>query len=203
MAGVMSGVMKAPLTSIFLIAELSNGYGLFIPLMLVSSVSFVMGYYLDPDSIYTKKLAKSGELLTHNKDKSVMVFLDLSKLMETDFHPINERSTLSDLVKLISNVKRNIFPVVNDSGTLLGVVQLDDIRSDMFTTSKYDSSIFDYMIPPPDTILLNEQINSVLDRFESSKAWMLPVVDKDMRYVGFISKSKILAAYRAQLVRIS
>ena len=203
MAGVMSGVMKAPLTSIFLIAELSNGYGLFIPLMLVSSVSFVMGYYLDPDSIYTKKLAKSGELLTHNKDKSVMVFLDLSKLMETDFHPINDRSTLSDLVKLISNVKRNIFPVVNDSGTLLGVVQLDDIRSDMFTTSKYDSSIFDYMIPPPDTILLNEQINSVLDRFESSKAWMLPVVDKDMRYVGFISKSKILAAYRAQLVRIS
>lgn len=203
MAGVMSGVMKAPLTSIFLIAEISNGYGLFVPLMLVSSVSFVIGYYLEPHSIYTKKLAQSGELLTHNKDKSVMVFLDLKKLMETDFHPITETTTLSELVKMVSNIKRNIFPVIDEDGVLLGVVQLDDIRADMFNTAKYDNSILDYMIPPPDVILPNEQIDSVLDIFEESKAWMLPVVDKNMKYKGFISKSRILAAYREQLVIIS
>ena len=203
MAGVMSGVMNAPLTSIFLIAELSNGYGIFVPLMLASSISFAIGYYFDPYSIYTKKLHQQGELLTHNKDRSVMVFLNLQKLMETDFYPIGERTTLGDLVKLISSVRRNIFPVVSEDGTLKGVVQLDDLRADMFNTAKYDVSVIHYMIPPPDTILPNEQVQAVLDRFEESKAWMLPVVDKNGKYLGFISKSRILAAYREQLVAIS
>lgn len=203
MAGVMAGVMNAPLTSIFLIAELSNGYGLFVPLMLASSIAFAVGYYFDPHSVYTKKLAQSGELLTHNKDKSVLVFLDLSKLMERDFHPIRLDSTLGDLVDLISNIRRNIFPVVNDEGQLLGVVQLDDLRADMFIPEKYGTTIDRYMIPPPDTIMQNEQVNSVLTRFEKSKAWMLPVVDKHGVYLGFISKSRILAAYRDQLIAIS
>ncbi len=203
MAGVMSGVMNAPLTSIFLIAELSNGYGIFVPLMLASSISFAIGYYFDPYSIYTKKLHQQGELLTHNKDRSVMVFLNLQKLMETDFYPITEKTTLGDVVKLISSVRRNIFPVVAEDGTLKGVVQLDDLRADMFNTSKYGIPVIHYMIPPPDTILPNEQILAVLDRFEESKAWMLPVVDKNGKYLGFISKSRILAAYREQLVAIS
>ncbi|MBE5032367.1 chloride channel protein [Gallalistipes aquisgranensis] len=203
MAGVMSGVMNAPLTSIFLIAELSNGYGIFVPLMLASSISFAIGYYFDPYSIYTKKLHQQGELLTHNKDRSVMVFLNLQKLMETDFYPIGERTTLGDLVKLISSVRRNIFPVVSDDGTLKGVVQLDDLRADMFNSDKYGLPVTHYMIPPPDTILPNEQVLAVLDRFEESKAWMLPVVDKNGKYLGFISKSRILAAYREQLVAIS
>lgn len=203
MAGVMSGVMKAPLTSIFLIAELSNGYALFVPLMLVSSTSFLIGYYLEPYSIYTKKLAQSGELLTHNKDKSVMVFLNLEQLMETDFQEINQDTTLGDLVKLIANYRRNIFPVVDTHRVLLGVVQLDDLRSDMFDQQKYNNKVTDYMIPPPDTILPNEQVVSVLNRFEQSKAWMLPVVDKNKQYCGFISKSRILAAYRQQLIEIS
>ena len=203
MAGVMAGVMKAPLTSIFLIAELSNGYGLFIPLMIVTSVSFVIGYYFDPYSIYTKKLEQSGELLTHNKDHSVMVFLNLRELMETDFYELDQDATLGDVVSLISKVKRNIFPVVRDDGALMGIVQLDDLRSDMFDTGKYKTPIETYMIPPPDTILPHEQIQSVLDKFEGSKAWMLPVVDKNMKYQGFISKSRILAAYRQQLVEIS
>lgn len=203
MAGVMAGVMNAPLTSIFLIAELSNGYGLFVPLMLVASTAFAIGYYFDPYSIYTKKLHQSGELLTHNKDRSVMVFLDLKKLMESDFHPIKATTTLGDLVKLISKVRRNIFPVVSSDDILLGVVQLDDLRADMFDSEKYEALIENYMIPPPDTILINEQIQSVLRRFEESKAWMLPVVDKQGHYLGFISKSRILAAYREQLLEIS
>ena len=203
MAGVMSGVMKAPLTSIFLIAELTNGYSLFVPLMLVSAVSFGISYYFEPYSIYTKKLYQKGELLTHNKDRSVLVFLDLKKLMETDFHPISIDTTLGDVVHLISTVRRNIFPVVDSEGVLLGVVQLDDLRADMFDADKYDMTIDNYMIPPPDVVLSNEQIGSVLNAFEQSKAWMLPVIDSNRHYLGFISKSRILAAYRDQLVAIS
>lgn len=203
MAGVMSGVMKAPLTSIFLIAELSNGYGLFVPLMLVSSISFAIDYYLDPDSIYTKQLRQRGELLTHNKDQSVLVFLDLGKLMETDFLPLNPSATLGDLVKIISTARRNIFPVLDAEGRLIGVVQLDDLREVMFNRDKYGTPITEYMIPPPDKILPNQQIQSVLNCFEEAKTWMLPVVDKNNRYLGFISKSRILAAYRQQLVEIS
>lgn len=203
MAGVMAGVMKAPLTSIFLIAELSNGYGLFIPLMIVTCFSFLIGYYLEPASIYTKKLEESGELLTHNKDKSVMVFLNLEELMETDFYKLDENAKLGDVVSLISKVRRNIFPVVSEEGVLMGVVQLDDLRADMFDHAKYDTPIDNYMIPPPDTIMPHEQIQSVLDRFEQSKAWMLPVVDKEGIYKGFISKSRILATYRERLVELS
>lgn len=203
MAGVMAGVMKAPLTSIFLIAELSNGYGLFIPLMIVTAVSFVLSYYFDPYSIYTKKLEQRGELLTHNKDKSVLVFLNLRELMETDFYELDENATLGDVVKLISTVRRNIFPVVSPEGVLMGLVQLDDLRADMFDQGKYPTPVDRYMIPPMDTILPHEQVQSVLDKFEATKAWMLPVVDRDNRYLGFISKSRILAAYRQQLIELS
>ena len=132
-----------------------------------------------------------------------MVFLNLKSLMETDFYPITMDTTLGDVVGLISKVRRNIFPVVSQDGTLLGVVQLDDLRSDMFAPEKYGYKIDNYMIPPPDIIYINEQISSVLDAFEQSKAWMLPVVDKDNKYLGFISKSRILAAYREQLVALS
>ncbi len=203
MAGVMAGVMKAPLTSIFLIAELSNGYGLFIPLMITTAISFVIDYYLDPDSIYTKQLRQKGELLSHDKDASVMVFLELKALMETDFLKIDRSYTLGDLVKIVASARRNIFPVVDETDILLGVVQLDDLRRDMFTPEKYDTPITHYMIPPPDRILSNEQVAEVLERFDEVGTWMLPVVDKQGHYLGFISKSRILAAYREQLVAIS
>ena len=132
MAGVMTGVMKAPLTSVFLIAELSNGYGLFVPLMLVASLSFAISYYLEPDSIYTKKLRAKGELVTHNKDRAVMVFLDLDKLIETNFSPVSKEATLGDLVHVISSSKRNVFPVIKEGGEFAGIILLDDIRTDMF-----------------------------------------------------------------------
>ncbi len=203
MAGVMSGVMKAPLTAIFLIAELSNGYGLFIPLMIVSCIAFAVGRWLDPDSIYTKQLRQKGELLTHDKDQSVLVFLKLDELMETDFTQIKQNNTLGDIVALISSSRRNIFPVVDDEEHLLGVVQLDDLREDMFKPSKRKNSITNYMIQPPDKILEREMIQEVLPRFEQNHTWMLPVVDKENHYRGFISKSRILNAYREQLVNIT
>ena len=202
MAGVMSGVMNAPLTSIFLIAELSNGYGLFIPLMITACISFAVNYWLDPDSIYTKQLRQKGELLTHDKDQSVFVFLKLDELMETDFLRIKENITLGDIVHIISTARRNIFPVIDNFGRLLGVVQLDDLREDMFKPEKYGRPISDYMIQPPDKILEHESIMSVMEKFEDKHTWMLPVVDKKNRYLGFISKSRILNAYREQLVKI-
>ena len=203
MAGVMSGVMKAPLTAIFLIAELSNGYGLFIPLMIVSCIAFAVGRWLDQDSIYTKQLRQRGELLTHDKDQSVLVFLKLKELMECDFTTIKQENTLGDIVQLISTSRRNIFPVVDDDDHLLGIVQLDDLREDMFKPSKHGNPITNYMIQPPDKILEREMIQEVLPRFEQNHTWMLPVVDKNNRYVGFISKSRILNAYREQLVNIT
>ena len=203
MAGVMAGVMKAPLTSIFLIAELSNGYGLFIPLMIVAAISFAVDYGLDRDSIYTKQLRMRGELLTHDKDQSAFVFMRLDELMETDFVRIKEHFTLGDVVQIISKARRNIFPVIDNFGRLLGVVQLDDLREDMFNRDKWGRSITYYMIQPPYKILQHEMIQSVLPRFEESHTWMLPVVDKENRYLGFISKSRVLNAYREALMKIS
>ena len=203
MAGVMSGVMKAPLTAIFLIAELSNGYGLFIPLMIVAAISFAVDYTLDRDSIYTKQLRMRGELLTHDKDQSAFVFMRLDDLMETDFIRIKENMTLGDIVHIISSARRNIFPVIDNFGRLLGVVQLDDLREDMFKQEKWGRSITYYMIQPPYKILEHEQVQSVLPRFEENHTWMLPVVDKNNKYLGFISKSRILNAYREALVKIS
>lgn len=203
MAGVMSGVMNAPLTSIFLIAELSNGYKLFIPLMIVACISFAVDYYFDPDSIYTKSLRKRGELLTHDKDQSVFVFLKLEQLMEKDFTPISGNDTLGDIVKIISSAHRNIFPVLDSEEHLLGVVQLDDLREDMFQREKWGTPISTYMIEPPDKVLIRQQIQDILPRFEYHNTWMLPVVDRDNHWMGFISKSRILNAYRQQLVNIS
>ena len=203
MAGVMAGVMKAPLTSIFLIAELSNGYGLFIPLMIVACISFAVGYRLDKDSIYTKQLRMRGELLTHDKDQSAFVFMRLDELMETDFVRLKENFTLGDVVNIISSARRNIFPVIDNFGHLLGVVQLDDLREDMFKRERWGRSITHYMVQPPYRILEHELVQSVLPHFEKNHTWMLPVVDKNNRYLGFISKSRILNAYREALVKIS
>ncbi|MFI3289200.1 MAG: chloride channel protein [Rikenellaceae bacterium] len=203
MSGVMSGVMNAPLTSIFLIAELSSGYGLFIPLMIVASIAFAIDYYLEPESIYTKPLSKSGELVTHNKDQSALVFLNVDDLMETDFVRLKEFNTLGDLVHIISSAHRNIFPVIDNFGKLLGVVQLDDLREDMFKPHKYNNSIRHYTSQPRDKIVKGESIHSVLRKFENKHTWMLPVVTTENRYLGFISKSQILNAYREQLIKIS
>ncbi len=203
MSGVMSGVMNAPLTSIFLIAELSGGYGLFIPLMIVSSIAFAVNHYFEPESIYTKPLSKSGELVTHNKDKSALVFLNLKELMETDFTKLRETDTLRDLVCVISSARRNVFPVVDDASRLLGVVTLDDIREDMFKSERYENLIRSYTTQPRERIIAGESIDSVLSKFDKRDLWMLPIVDEEGHYLGFISKSKILNAYRQQLIKMA
>ncbi len=204
MSGVMSGVMNAPLTSIFLIAELTGGYSLFVPLMLVATVSYLICYYLEPYSIYTKKLAAKGELMTHNKDNTVLLFLNLRKLIETDLAKVHRDMTLGQLVNVVSVSRRNIFPVVDFDGKLEGIVTLDDIRKDMFSAALYkENHVSDYMNPVPDAIVVNESMNSVLDKFEATRTWNLPVVDEKGKYLGFVSKSKIFSAYRDQLMEIS
>ena len=204
MAGVMSGVMNAPLTSIFLIAELSSGYGLFIPLMITACIAFAIDYYLDPDSIYTKQLRQNGELITHNKDESVFVFLRLDDLIQDDGVYIHPSQTLGDIVQIMSRERHDdYFPVLDNEKHLLGIVRLNDVREDLFNPQKYGNPITRYMLLSPDTILQHEQIQSVLRRFDENHVWVLPVVDKEKHYLGYISKSRIMTAYREQLVKIS
>ena len=203
MAGVMSGVMHAPLTSIFLIAEITNGYNLLIPLMLVSTVSHVTMSYFEPDSIYTKPLSAKGELLTHQRDKAVLTLMHLDKVIETDFSIVEGDWNLGQLAGSIAKSSRNLFPVVNSKGELTGVVLLNDIRSIMFNTELYTTTLVrDLMTIPPALVRTDETMESVMDKFERTGAWNLPVVS-GRQYVGFVSKSKIFSVYRKVLTHVS
>jgi len=203
MAGMMAGVMHAPLTAIFLIAELTGGYTLFIPLMITSTIAYITIMYFEPHSIYTKRLAARGELITHHKDKAVLTLLRLGNVVEKDFSIVHPTDTLGKLVKTISQSRRNIFPVVDDD-ELIGIVLLDDVRELMFDTDKYESTLVkELMTTPPEFIMIDEPMEKVMDKFESTGAWNLPVIDGEKNYVGFVSKSKIFSAYRNVLVQFS
>jgi len=203
MAGTMAGVMHAPFMAIFLIAEITGGYALFVPLMITSTIAYLTIMYFEPHSIYTKRLAMRGELITHHKDKAVLTLLNVSKVIETDFLPIEPTETLGSLVKKVSQSRRNVFPVVTTDGKFVGIVMLDDIRPIMFDASRYDTTtVQEIMNLPPEIITINESMESVMNKFEYSKAWNLPVVDGD-RYVGFVSKSKIFSVYRNLLIEFS
>jgi len=203
MAAFMSGVMHAPMTSIFLIAEITGGYGLFIPLIIASTSSYLTIMYFEPHSIYTKRLAKRGELLTHNKDRAALTLMNLGQEVERDLITVDPDDSLRDLVHAISQSKRNIFPVVNKENELIGIVLLDDIRDIMFNPEVYDKTfVFELMSTPPDIINLNDSMELVMEKFEQTGAWNLPVV-KNGKYEGFLSKSKIYAAYRKILVYFS
>lgn len=203
MAGTMAGVMHAPFMAIFLIAEITGGYALFVPLMITSTIAFLTIMYFEPHSIYTKRLALRGELITHHKDKAVLTLLNVNKVIETDFMTVEPTETLGALVKKVSQSRRNIFPVVTPELKLVGVVSLDDIRPIMFDASQYDTlTIQEIMTLPPEIISANESMESVMNKFESSKAWNLPVVDGD-KYLGFVSKSKIFSVYRNLLIEFS
>ncbi|MDR3180426.1 MAG: chloride channel protein [Prevotellaceae bacterium] len=204
MAGMMSGVMHAPLTAIFLIAEITGGYDLLMPLMLASAASFITIRGFERHSIYTKRLALRGELITHNKDKAVLTMLQVDKLVETDFSIVSPENTLGQLVKILSRSSRNLFPVVDDSAALVGVVLLDDVRGIMFDTGSYETiRVRDVMKLPPALVSTGESMQSVLDKFEISGVWNLPVVDENGRYAGFVSKSKIFSSYRNMLQQFS
>jgi chloride channel protein, CIC family len=203
MAGLMAGVMHAPLTAIFLIAEITGGYELFIPLIITATISYLTIMYFEPHSIYTKRLAARGELITHHKDKAVLTLLKMGPVIETDLKTVHPEATLGEMVKIVSASKRNIFPVVDEDNILLGIVLLDNIRDIIFKPAQYDIvKVRDIMVIPPDTVNSNENMESVMRKFEDSEAWNLPVVDNS-KYVGFISKSKIFSAYRKILLQFS
>jgi len=203
MAALMSGVMHAPLTGIFLIAEVTHGYGLFIPLMVTSTISYLTIIYFEPHSLYTKRLAQRGELITHHKDKAVLTLMKLKKVIETDFSTISPEMTLGELVKVISKSKRNIFPVVDKYGALLGIVTLNEIREMMFNRDMYDKiKVEELMTAPPASILHTDSMDVVMRKFEKTGAWNLPVIEQG-KYLGFVSKSKIFSVYRRVLVHFS
>jgi CIC family chloride channel protein len=200
MAGTMSGVMQAPLTAIFLIAEITGGYTLLMPLMVVSVISFITIRRFEQYSIYTKRLAQSGDLLTHNKDKAALTLLKVEDLVETDFIKLFPDNTLGEMVKAVSSSKRNIFPVIGKQGHIDGVVFLDDIRDIMFESKLYSTTfVKDKMKPVPGFIRIDEPMENVILKFEKTGAWNLPVVNEEYEYVGFLSKSKIFSAYRELL----
>ncbi|MDP3436211.1 MAG: chloride channel protein [Bacteroidales bacterium] len=204
MAGLMAGVMQAPLTAIFLIAEITGGYVLLMPLIITSIISFITIRTFEPYSIYTKRIANQGELLTHDNDKTVLTLLKTSDLIETDFQSVSPNANLAYLVNVIANSKRNIFPVVDSSGVLQGIILLDDIREIMFTRELYEKTeVVKLMKEPPDVVFKNEKMDSVMRKFESCGAWNLPVVNDSGQYIGFVSKSKIFSAYRDQLQQVS
>lgn len=204
MSGLMSGVMHAPLTGIFLIAELTGGYNLFMTLMIVSVVSYITIMLFEPHSLYAMRLAQKGELLTHHKDKAVLTLLKTENVIETDLTTVSPTMTLGELVKVISNSKRNIYPVVDDEGVLMGVVLLDEVRNIMFRRELYNRfKVVQLMISPPATINVNMPMEKVMEVFEDTNAWNLPVVDDSKRYIGFVSKSKIFNSYRRVLVHFS
>lgn len=203
MAGLMAGVMHAPLFAIFLIAEITGGYVLFIPLMITSTIAFITNNYFEPHSIYTHRLAKRGELITHNKDKAVLTLLEMDKIIEKDFLPVSPGDSLSKLVKAISRSRRNLFPVVTGHNMLVGVVLLDSIRHIIFNTDMYERVfVRDLMQPPPAHISPGESMESVMKKFEENEAWNLPVINNG-EYIGFLSKSKMFSYYRQWLIEIS
>ena len=204
MAGLMSGVMHAPLTGIFLIAELTGGYHLFMPLMIVSVISYLTIMLFEPHSLYAMRLAQKGELLTHNKDRNVLTLLKMDNVLETDLKVIYPEMTLGELVKVISESKRNLFPVIDHNGRLRGILLLDEVRNIMFQPRLYKRfTVNQLMTSPPAVLQFDMPMEKVMEIFEDTGAWNLPVVDQDRRYLGFVSKSKIFNSYRHVLVHFS
>lgn len=205
MSGLMAGVMHAPLTGIFLIAELTGSYNLFMMLMIVSTVSYLTIIVFEKHSLYAMRLAQKGELITHNKDKAVLTLMKTENVIETDLQVLKPEMTLGELVKIISKSNRNIFPVVEEqTGMLLGIVLLDEVRNIMFRPELYNRfTVKQLMISPPATINQQLPMEKVMQIFEDTGAWNLPVVDQQKRYIGYVSKSKIFSSYRHVLVHFS
>ena len=200
MAGLMAGVMHAPLTGVFLIAELSGGYNLFLPLMLVSLTSFATIRIFMPHSIYSLRLAEQGKLLTHQKDTAVLTLMNLENVLEHDFEVVHPEMTLGEMVKVISVSHRNSFPVVNASGILVGIVELDNVRNIMFRPELYERyQVRRIMVAPEVKIQSSMPMTEVMRLFDETKEWKMPVVDDEGRYLGFISKSTIFNNYREVL----
>jgi|TARA_B110000503_G_scaffold132756_2_gene209125 chloride channel protein, CIC family len=201
MCGVMSGVLHAPLTAIFLIAEITSGYMLFVPLMLVSAISYSTVTYFDKHSIYTRNLIRRGDIVVSDRDKMVLNKINLEKIIEKDLLTINPDATLDQLINLVKKSTRNIFPVVTETGELKGIITLDHIREIMFDESKRTSVLVStLMTEVPAHVSSHDSMQIVMNKFEISQAWNLPVIDEG-KYIGFLSKSRIFNTYRTHLIR--
>ena len=204
MAGLMAGVMQAPMTAIFLIAEISGGYMLLIPLLFTSAISYGTVRFFEHYSIYTKRIAHTGELLTHDSDQAVLTLMKVSSVIESDFVPVTIDAPLSELVKAVSSSHRNLFPVLDSRKRFQGYVTLESIRSDMFERDLYSlRHVYNYMSSAEEYVYVDESMDSVMRKFEKTGAWNLPVVQRDRTYIGFVSKSKIFSAYRDELKEFS
>jgi CIC family chloride channel protein len=205
MAGLIAGVLHAPLTAIFLIAEITGGYELFVPLMITSAISYLITKNALDFSIYTRELAKAGALITHNKDQTVLTLMQLDDVIEKNFKTVNQKMTLGEMLhKSVAKSTRNIYPVVNEEQVLVGIVLLDDIREFMFDINLYDKIIVEsFMHKAPEHIFYEtDSMQSVMKKFQDSSAWNLPVI-KEGKYYGFVSKSKLLTAYRRKLINFT
>ncbi|WP_110474678.1 chloride channel protein [Winogradskyella epiphytica] len=205
MAGLIAGVIHAPLTAIFLIAEITGGYILFLPLMITVAISYMITKTYMEHTIYTRELAERGDLLTHDRDQSVLTMMELDSVIETDFISVHPEMSLGDMVhNAVSKSKRNLFPVVDNAKRLVGIILLDDIRTIMFDQSLYDSTSAEtFMHNPPEIINYEkDSMKVVMKKFQDSGAWNLPVI-KEGCYYGFVSKSKLLTAYRIELINFT
>ncbi|WP_031426946.1 chloride channel protein [Flavimarina sp. Hel_I_48] len=205
MTGLLAGVLHAPLTAIFLIAEITGGYGLFIPLMVTAAIAYGINKYFLPHSVYGMELGLRGELITHDKDQAVLTLLNLNDVIERNFIAVRPEMTLGEMARnAVAKSARNLFPVVNADNELMGVITLDDIRDIMFDATLYDTTLIkNLMHAAPEYIYLEtDTAKIVMRKFQESAAWNLPVI-KDGKYYGFISKSKLLSVYRRKLVSFS
>ena len=199
MCGVMAGVQHSPLSAIFLIAEITGGYELFVPLMFVSAISYITKTYFQKHSIYTLQLKAQGKYLPETKDEELLDTISITQVIEKDLLPIHPEAQLTDLIELVKLSKRNIFPVVDSTQALQGIVTLDDIRHIMFDVEKQKSiRVRQLMHSPPEILFSTENMQSAMEKFERSGAWNLPVVENNT-YLGFVSKAKIFNAYRKKL----
>ncbi|TRZ70872.1 MAG: chloride channel protein [Bacteroidetes bacterium] len=203
MAGIMTGVMHAPLTAIFLIAEITGGYELLTPLIISSTVSYLTVYYFEPHSIYARQLATRKELITHHKDNAILTFMDPSRLIEKNFISISPDKNLGDLVKIVAESSRNIFPVVDAENTFYGVVTLDHIRGIMFDRELYDTKIVrDLMYMPEFYITPDDDMEKIMTLFQRNDRFNIPVLSEG-KYIGFISRATVFSEYRKLLKQFS
>ena len=203
MCGMIAGVLHAPLTAIFLIAEITNGYELFLPLMITATISYITVRSVVPHSVYTMQLAKRGELITHHKDSAVLTLMSLKSEVERNFSSISTGSNLGDLVHVVAKAKRNLFPVLDEENHLVGIVNLDDIREIMFKRERYNEvEVESLMEIPPAIVSPSDNMDQVMKKFEETGVWNLPVCENG-KYLGFVSKSKLFSAYRKILLEHS
>ena len=203
MGGLIAGVLHAPLTAVFLIAEITSGYQLFVPLMITATISYATIKIFVKNSVYTHQLARRGELITHHKDKAILSMMKVDKLIETDFKTVGPENTLGDLVKLIANSKRNIYPVIDEDKTFFGIIVLDDIRNIMFKPELYDEkSVKSLMFMPGTSVAPDESMEEVAKKFQETRNYNLPVLENG-KYIGFVSRANVFSEYRKLLREFS